>query len=119
MELVNIWVSQLNRCLFCLDLHTRIAWEEGESTQRIAVLPAWREPDLFNEVGRAALAITEAVMEVTGAHLTAELNAAARAQLSDDQVWAPVWSTIMINTFHRISILRYLVGQGGNTAGPP
>lgn len=28
LELVNIRVSQLNRCLFCLDLHTRVALEE-------------------------------------------------------------------------------------------
>lgn len=105
LELVNIRVSQLNRCLFCLDLHTRIALEEGESTQRIAVLPAWREADLFSDVERAALAIAEAVTEVTGDHLTDEQYAAARAQLSDDQLSALVWSAIMINTFNRISIL--------------
>ncbi|MUM19875.1 carboxymuconolactone decarboxylase family protein [Mycobacterium sp. CBMA271] len=105
LELVNIRVSQLNRCLFCLDLHTRVALEEGESPQRIAVLPIWREAELFSDVERAALAIAEAVTEVADHHLTDEQYTAAREHLTDDQVSALVWSAIMINTFNRISIL--------------
>ncbi|OHU69236.1 carboxymuconolactone decarboxylase [Mycobacteroides chelonae] len=105
LELVNIRVSQLNRCLFCLDLHTRVALEEGESAQRIAVLPVWQEAELFTDVERAALTIAEAVTEVTAGHLTDEQYAAAREHLSDDQVSVLVWSAIMINTFNRISIL--------------
>ncbi|WP_078284408.1 carboxymuconolactone decarboxylase family protein [Mycobacteroides chelonae] len=105
LELVNIRVSQLNRCLFCLDLHTRVAFEEGESAQRIAVLPVWQEAGLFTDVERAALTIAEAVTEVTAGHPTDEQYAAAREHLSDDQVSVLVWSAIMINTFNRISIL--------------
>ncbi|MGV0584482.1 carboxymuconolactone decarboxylase family protein [Mycobacteroides chelonae] len=105
LELVNIRVSQLNRCLFCLDLHTRVALEEGESAQRIAVLPVWQEAELFTDVECAALTIAEAVTEVTAGHLTDEQYAAAREHLSDDQVSVLVWSAIMINTFNRISIL--------------
>ncbi|WP_078323392.1 carboxymuconolactone decarboxylase family protein [Mycobacteroides salmoniphilum] len=105
LELVNIRVSQLNRCLFCLDLHTRVALEEGESTQRIAVLPVWQEAELFSDVERAALTIAEAVTEVADRHLTDEQYAAAREHLSDDQISVLVWSAIMINTFNRISIL--------------
>lgn len=105
LELVNIRVSQLNRCLFCLDLHTRVALEEGESTQRIAVLPVWQEAELFSDVERAALTIAEAVTEVADHHLTDEQYAAAREHLSDDQLSVLVWSAIMINTFNRISIL--------------
>ncbi|MEU9805112.1 carboxymuconolactone decarboxylase family protein [Mycobacterium sp. NPDC050853] len=105
LELVNIRVSQLNRCLFCLDLHTRVALEEGESTQRIAVLPVWEEAELFSDVERAALRIAEAVTEVTDEHLTDEQYTAAREHLSDDQVSVLVWSAVMINTFNRISIL--------------
>ncbi|WP_078288674.1 carboxymuconolactone decarboxylase family protein [Mycobacterium sp. D16R24] len=105
LELVNIRVSQLNHCLFCLDLHTRVALEEGESTQRIAVLPVWQEAELFSDMERAALTIAEAVTKVADRHLTDEQYAAAREHLSDDQISALVWSAIMINTFNRISIL--------------
>lgn len=105
LELVNIRVSQLNGCLFCLDLHTRVALEEGETTQRIAVLPAWREAELFSDVERAALEIAEAVTLVAEEHLSDEEYAAAREHLTDDQISVLIWSAIMINAFNRVSIL--------------
>lgn len=43
MELVNIRVSQINGCAYCLDLRTDRALKAGETAQRLGVLPAWRE----------------------------------------------------------------------------
>jgi AhpD family alkylhydroperoxidase len=40
VELVNIRVSQINGCAYCLHVHVRDALAGGETTQRIAVLPA-------------------------------------------------------------------------------
>jgi AhpD family alkylhydroperoxidase len=49
VELLRVRVSQLNGCAYCLDLHVREAMEAGETVQRLAVLPAWRETALFTE----------------------------------------------------------------------
>ncbi|MGW0337759.1 carboxymuconolactone decarboxylase family protein, partial [Streptomyces sp. NPDC003011] len=46
VELVNIRVSQINTCAYCLSLHTRAALRAGETTQRLGVLPAWRDGDV-------------------------------------------------------------------------
>src|SRR3954447_17458510 len=54
---VNIRVSQLNRCAYCLHVHVRDALAGGETTQRIAVLPAWRDTTLFSDTERAALTL--------------------------------------------------------------
>lgn len=105
LELVNIRVSQINRCLFCLDLHSHAALEAGETTQRIAVLPAWRETDLFDEAERAALEIAEAVTLVADGHLSDEQYASVRKHLTDDQVSVLIYSAITINAFNRISIM--------------
>ncbi|NEK47095.1 carboxymuconolactone decarboxylase family protein, partial [Rhizobium leguminosarum] len=43
VELVNLRVSQLNGCVFCLDRHTRQGADAGLSVQRLGLLPAWRE----------------------------------------------------------------------------
>ncbi|MEV5751838.1 carboxymuconolactone decarboxylase family protein [Actinoallomurus sp. NPDC052308] len=59
-ELVKIRGSQLNGCLFCIDMHTHEALELGENLNRIIQLPAWRESRLYTEAERAALAYTEA-----------------------------------------------------------
>lgn len=105
MELVNVRVSQINRCLFCLDLHSRRAVESGESNQRIAVLPAWRESELFSERERAALEIAEAVTNVATEHIDDHTYAMARKALSDDEISALVWAAVTINAFNRVSIL--------------
>ena len=61
VELVNIRISQLNGCGFCLDLHVRQAVKNGETPQRLAVLPAWRDVELFSPTEQAALALAEAI----------------------------------------------------------
>ena len=60
-ELVKIRTSQLNGCAFCLRMHTRDALEKGETTDRLAVLAAWRESQYFSDQERAALALAEEV----------------------------------------------------------
>ena len=60
-ELVNLRISQLNGCAFCLDMHARALLEAGEDLQRLMLLPAWRESDFFTPRERAALDWAERV----------------------------------------------------------
>jgi AhpD family alkylhydroperoxidase len=105
LELVNIRVSQLNGCAYCLDLHTQRALNGGETPQRLAVLPAWRETALFSDLECAALEIAEAVTLVADAHLDNANYARVREHLSDNQVSLLTWAAIIINAFNRVSIL--------------
>jgi len=59
--LVELRISQINGCAYCLDLHARQARDLGETQQRLDCLAAWREYALFNDKERAALAWAEAV----------------------------------------------------------
>ena len=66
VELVNLRVSQINGCGFCLDLHAREGAKAGLSAQRMALLPAWREAEaVYSEQERAALELAEAVTELS------------------------------------------------------
>jgi AhpD family alkylhydroperoxidase len=105
LELVNVRVSQINRCAYCLDRHTRIALDGGETPQRLAVLPAWRETTLFSSLEQAALEIAEAVTLVADAHLDDEAYTLVREHLSDNQLSLLTWAAITINAFNRVSIL--------------
>ncbi|WP_019546522.1 carboxymuconolactone decarboxylase family protein [Streptomyces sulphureus] len=60
-ELLKIRASQLNGCVFCVDVHTREARRLGERQDRLDQLPVWEESELFTERERAGLAYTEAV----------------------------------------------------------
>lgn len=107
LELVNLRASQINGCAFCLHLHTHLALRGGESPQRIAVLPAWRESGLFSRVEQSALRIAEAVTRVAERHLTDDEYDLLREDLTDDQLALLVYSASMINAFNRVSILSH------------
>lgn len=105
VELLNVRVSQINGCAYCLDLHDRQAREAGVSSQQLAVLPAWREASVFSEIERAALAIGEAATVLHGNERSfAELEA-AHSVLSEEQFSALQWCAIAMNAFNRVSIL--------------
>ncbi|AIJ17995.1 alkyl hydroperoxide reductase AhpD [Streptomyces anthocyanicus] len=105
VELVNIRVSQLNACAYCLNAHTRAALRGGETTQRLGVLPAWRDTELFSPRERAALALAEATTHPADAGAQSTAYAEARGVLSDDEISAVIWVAISINAFNRVSVL--------------
>ncbi|MFH9864031.1 carboxymuconolactone decarboxylase family protein [Streptomyces sp. NPDC017202] len=105
VELVNLRVSQLNGCAFCLDLHTKAALRAGESTRRLGVLAAWRETELFSPLERAALALAEATTFPTDAAAREAAYADAREALTEDQTAAVIWVAVTINAFNRVSVL--------------
>lgn len=69
IELVNLRISQINGCAYCLDMHCRELRKMGESQQRLDCLPAWREVPFFTERERAALGWAESLTRIdrTGA----------------------------------------------------
>lgn len=107
MELLNVRISQLNGCAYCLDLHVREAVQAGETAQRLAVLPAWRETSLFTEKERAALALTESITELPGHRSQEHEEAYAREHLTEEEFSLVSWLAITMNAFNRVSITSH------------
>jgi AhpD family alkylhydroperoxidase len=105
VELVNLRVSQINGCAFCLHVHTRAALRAGETAQRLGVLPAWRDADLFSGAERAALALAEAATSPADLDARDAAHAEARAVFTDDQISAVLWVAVTINAFNRVSVM--------------
>jgi AhpD family alkylhydroperoxidase len=105
VELVNIRVSQINACAYCLNLHTGAALRAGETTQRLAVLPAWRDTQLFTPRERAALALAEATTNPADVRAQESGYAEAQAVLSDAETSAVIWVAITMNAFNRVSVM--------------
>ncbi|MFE2517900.1 carboxymuconolactone decarboxylase family protein [Streptomyces mirabilis] len=105
VELINLRVSQINGCAYCLNVHTRAALRAGETAQRLGVLAAWRDTELFTPAERAALALAEATTEATDAAAQETAWAGARDVLTDDQISAVICVAITINAFNRVSIM--------------
>ena len=104
MELVKMRASQINGCAFCLDMHSRDARKQGETEQRLYVLPAWRETTLYTPRERAALEWTEALTLISETHAPDEAYAAARAAFNDKELADLTLLIGTINVWNRIAI---------------
>lgn len=105
LELMNVRISQINGCSFCIDLHMRKALEAGASTQRLALLPAWRETTLFDSVECAVLDIAEVTTTLPDPQQRGDALVAARHLLGDEAFAAVEWAAVAMNAFNRVSIL--------------
>ena len=65
--LVEIRVSQINGCAYCVDLHSNEARAQGVHQQKLDCLVVWKESDLFTEVEMAALDWAENVTNISDA----------------------------------------------------
>lgn len=78
VELVQIRTAQLNRCAYCLHIHTSDARKAGESEERLSLIAVWQEAaSFFSEQERAALALTDAVTLISAAGVPDDVYARA------------------------------------------
>ncbi|WP_341675478.1 carboxymuconolactone decarboxylase family protein [Niveibacterium sp. SC-1] len=109
-HLLRLRASQINQCAFCVRMHHRDALKSGESADRIAVLPAWRETGYFDARERAALALIEAITLVAEGQVPEAVYAQAAEVLDEAAIAAVEWLGVVINAWNRIAIAsRYPV----------
>ncbi|MBE8728138.1 carboxymuconolactone decarboxylase family protein [Flavobacterium hungaricum] len=102
-ELLKIRASQVNGCAFCINMHTADARKYGETEQRIYLLSAWREADVYTEEEKAILALTEEVTLINN-HVSDEVYQNA-ARLFDKKYLAEIiLAIITINAWNRFAI---------------
>ncbi|WP_457095838.1 carboxymuconolactone decarboxylase family protein [Lysobacter sp. P5_B9] len=103
-HLLRLRASQLNQCAYCVRMHTRDALANGESTDRISVLPAWRESAYFDARECAALELTEAITFIADGQVPDSTYELAAASLSSEEIAAVEWLAVVINAWNRIAI---------------
>ena len=103
-HLLRLRASQLNQCAYCIRMHTREALSSGETTDRISVLPAWRETEYFIDKERAALALIEAVTLIADGQIPDSVYNQARGVLSAEEISAVEWIGVVINVMNRNAI---------------
>ncbi len=104
-HLLRLRASQLNLCSYCVRLHTRDAIASGETSDRISLIAAWRDSEYFTDKERAALALVEAGTLIADGQIPDDVYNAAVAVMTEKEVAAVEWITIVINTWNRISIM--------------
>lgn len=107
-ELVKIRVSQINGCANCVNLHTTQARLNGETEQRIYLLPVWREAPCYTDRERAALGWADALARLPESHTHEAAYESLKASFSDED---QVKLTLLINIIG--SYNRIALGFGG------
>ncbi|MBD0839238.1 carboxymuconolactone decarboxylase family protein [Streptomyces sp. TRM68416] len=120
LELVKVRASQLNRCAFCLDMHSKDALAAGESVERIVQLGAWEESaHFYTEKELAALALTDAVTVLTDGFVPDAVYEKAAAQFEEAELAQLIAAITVINAWNRFGVTcrmtpgHYRPGQHG------
>ena len=109
-ELLQLHISQLNGCAFCVRVHVDAALKAGATTDDIAQLATWRESGVFTERERAALELGEAFTFIHEGGIPDDVYDHVGGILSEKEYTALSWISVSINAFNRIAIAgRYPV----------
>jgi AhpD family alkylhydroperoxidase len=110
LNLVKIRASQVNRCAFCLDMHTKDALAAGESAERIIQLNAWTESKHFYTAKElAAIELTEVITVLTDGHVPDEVYARATKEFDDTESAHLIAAITTINAWNRIGVSTRMV----------
>jgi AhpD family alkylhydroperoxidase len=109
-ELIKIRASQMNGCAFCLNMHTKDARKLGETEQRIYLLNAWRETNLFKPEEQAILALTEEITNIQG-HVSEQTYNEAINILGEKTTAKAIVAAIAINAWNRIAITTKMLPE--------
>ena len=102
--LVEVRISQINGCAYCVDMHTREARGAGETQQRLDCLVVWREVSFFDARERAALAWAEALTLLPQTRAPDDVYAAVRDQFDDKGLADLTLAIVAMNAWNRIGV---------------
>ena len=106
-NLVLTRASQINGCAVCVDMHTKDAEHDGETSVRLNLVAAWRDANVFTDAERAALELTEQATRIADAAggVTDEAWANAAKYYDADQLAALVTTIAVINAYNRLNVM--------------
>jgi len=102
--LIELRVSQVNGCVYCVDMHSKQARQAGETQQRLDSLPAWHESPFFDVREKAALAWAESLTLVAQTRAPDSDFSALKVHFSDQEIVDLTLTISIMNTWNRISI---------------
>ncbi|MEH6446220.1 MAG: carboxymuconolactone decarboxylase family protein [Oceanospirillaceae bacterium] len=101
LELIKLRVSQINQCAYCIDMHTKDAFENGESAQRIIGLSAWREMLCYSKHERTALGWAELV--ISDKAVTDEMYQQTLSSIGEQGIVDLTFAVNAINSWNKVA----------------
>lgn len=102
--IIELRVSQINGCVYCVDLHATQARAAGETQQRLDCLAVWQEGPLFDDREKAAFAWAEAITSISDQGAPKMLFDALSPHFSDAQIVDLTLIIAQMNAWNRLAI---------------
>lgn len=103
-ELVRLRASQLNGCVYCVDLHSKDARTAGVTEQKLHAVVVWKDSGLFTAAERAVLRLTESVTRLSETHVPEDDLAGVLAIFGEVRTAAIVSLIVTINVWDAIGV---------------
>ena len=116
-SLVQVRISQINGCAFCIDLNSAAALERHGSVEKLTALPDYASSALFAERERAAIAYAEAVTDSTR-RVDDTLFARLRQSFSEQEIVELTALIAFQNMSSKFNSALGVPAQGFCTTGP-
>lgn len=104
IEVIKIRVSQINKCIFCIDYHTQEALQHGESPRRIFALSAWQESPLFTDSEKSALQVAEEITHISVHGVSDESYEKLKAYFNTREIADIIICICHINFLNRVGV---------------
>ena len=104
IDLVQLRVSQINGCAYCVGLHARDLLAQDEDMQRINSLQTWHEVSFFDARERAALQWAESLTQVAATHAPNADFEQLRPHFDDREIAELSLVVAMMNAWNRMGV---------------
>lgn len=103
-EMVRLRASQINGCVYCVNLHSNDARSAGVTEQKLHAVVVWRDSGLFTAAERAVLHLTESITRLSETHVPEEDLAGVISIFGEERTAALVALIVAINVWDAIGV---------------
>lgn len=115
LALIKIRASQLNACAYCIQMHVRVAVEEGIAQFRIHAIGTWRETSFFSQDEALILQMTEELTKMDERGLTDETYVTALEHFGEEKVVHIIMATVTINSWNRVARATLMIPEAAQS----
>ncbi|MFA0568864.1 carboxymuconolactone decarboxylase family protein [Vibrio gallaecicus] len=110
-EIIKIRSSIINKCAYCIQMHTTEALKIGITQQKLFALSAWQESPLFNPTERAILTLTDEMTLISNSGVSDTTYQQCLELLGEELLAQSMMQVITINAWNRFALATQMTHQ--------
>ncbi|MGF1709652.1 carboxymuconolactone decarboxylase family protein [Vibrio kagoshimensis] len=110
-EIIKIRSSIINKCAYCIQMHTTEALKIGITQQKLFALSAWQESPLFNPTERAILTLTDEMTLISNSGVSDATYQQCLELLGEELLAQSMMQVITINAWNRFALATQMTHQ--------